>query len=93
MPLDSNIITLVGNNVAYPLGWRFAMLPSDTKIEVATLEPSRRPVRAVIDGDTVIENAVSLTVRQSNIAAIELAFDPRVNISDKIVAAQFPARS
>ncbi len=89
VPLNSQALIMVGNNVARP-NWRFAILPTDAEIMVTNLEAEHRAIRAVIDGNLVIEDVVSMKVRRSRTAAVELLFDPRLDIGAKMIAAQFP---
>ncbi len=89
LPLNTAALLLVGSNVLHPLRWRPAVLPFDSRIEVRTLDPVKRPLQAFIDG--VPQGHVqALRVRVSNIAAAELAFLPDHDPSFKLAKIQFP---
>ncbi len=89
LPLNTAALLLVGSNVLHPLHWRPAVLPFDTRIEVRTLDPEKRPLQAFIDG--VPQGHVqALRARVSNIAAVELAFLPDHDPSFKLAKIQFP---
>lgn len=89
IPLNSQALILVGNNVARPQ-WRSAILPTDSIICATNLKPKFRPTRVVIDGSIEVADVERIIVRRSNTAAVELLFDPTLDIGGKIVATQFP---
>ena len=65
------------------------VLPIESVVELRTLDPAKRPLRGYIDG--VDQGEVrSMKARVSNIAAVELAFDPRFDASEKLARLQFP---
>ena len=80
---------LVGSNVLHPPQWRPVVLPVDSRIEVRTHDPVKRPLKAFIDG--IPQGDVqALHARVSNMAAVELAFLPNHDPSLKLAKLQFP---
>jgi nicotinate (nicotinamide) nucleotide adenylyltransferase len=89
LPLYTPALLLVGSNVLHPPHWRPVMLPSDSRIEVRTHDPEKRPLKAFIDG--IPQGSVqAIHARVSNIAAVELAFLPDHDPSLKLAKLQFP---
>ena len=89
LPLYTQGVLLVGSNVLHPPQWRPVVLPVDSRIEVRTHDPVKRPLSAFIDG--IPQGVVqSLHARVSNIAAVELAFLPDQDPSLKLAKLQFP---
>jgi NAD+ kinase len=89
LPLDTAALVLVGSNVLRPAFFQPAVLPLESVVELRTLDPVKRPLRGYIDG--VEQGEVrSMTARVSNIAAVELAFDPRFDAAEKLARLQFP---
>ena len=89
VPLNTPALLLVGSNVLRPTFWRPVVLPQDSVVEVRTLDPAKRPLRGFIDGVAQGE-VLSMKARASNIAAVELAFDPRFDPAEKLAHIQFP---
>jgi NAD kinase len=89
LPLYTSALLLVGSNVLNPPQWRPVVLPADSRIEVRTHDPVKRPLNAFIDGIPQ-GNVQSMHARVSNIAAVELAFLPDHDPSLKLAKLQFP---
>jgi nicotinate (nicotinamide) nucleotide adenylyltransferase len=89
LPLYTAALLLVGSNVLHPIQWRPVVLPGDSRIEVRTHDPVKRPLKAFIDG-TPQGSVQALHARVSNIAAVELAFLPDHDPSLKLAKLQFP---
>ncbi len=90
VPLNTDVLVLVGSNVLKPAFWRPAMLPLDSEIELETLDPIRRPLRGFIDGVEQEKLVRRLRIRVSRTAAAELAFDPSHDPVAKLAFVQFP---
>jgi NAD+ kinase len=89
LPLYTAALLLVGSNVLHPPQWRPVLLPADSRIEVRTHDPVKRPLKAFIDG--IHQGDVqAFHARVSNIAAVELAFLPDHDPSFKLAKLQFP---
>jgi hypothetical protein len=65
------------------------VLPLESTVELRTLDPVKRPLRGYIDGGDHGEIR-SMCARVSNIAAVELAFDPSFDAAEKLARLQFP---
>lgn len=86
---DTPALILVGSNVMQPLGYRSALLSLDSAIEFTSLGGEKRPLNAYVDG--VLQGDVqTMKVRTSRIAAVELAFCPTHDMTEKIARLQFP---
>jgi NAD+ kinase len=89
LPLYTAALLLVGSNVLHPPQWRPAVLPVDSRIEIRTHDPVKRPLKAFIDG--IPQGDVqALRACVSNMAAVELAFLPNHDPSLKLAKLQFP---
>jgi NAD+ kinase len=91
VPFNSPLLLLVGSNVLRPHFWRPVVLPLESEVELASLDPVKRPLHGYIDG--VSQGQVqSMHARVSNIAAAELAFPPEHDPAAKLARIQFPTR-
>ena len=89
LPLNTPALLLVGSNVLKPAHWKPAVLPLNSRVDVATLDPAKRPLEGFIDG--VAQGEVhAMRTRVSNIAAVELAFLPMHDPAYKLAKIQFP---
>ncbi len=89
LPLNTPSLLLVGSNVLRPSFFQPAVLHQDSKVELLGLHPDKRPLRGYIDG--VDQGVVRrLLARTSNIATVELAFDPKYDAAEKLARIQFP---
>jgi nicotinate (nicotinamide) nucleotide adenylyltransferase len=89
MPLNTSAQVLVGSNVLNPTFFKPVVLDLDSTIELTSLNPNKRPLRAYIDGREQGQ-VKSLQTHVSKIAAVELAFDPRYSMAEKLARIQFP---
>jgi NAD kinase len=89
MPLNTPALLLVGSNVLDPPFWRPVVLPLGAEIEIATLDPGKRPLHAFVQG-AAIGDAESMRIRVSRTAAVELAFRPEYDPAYKLARIQFP---
>lgn len=89
LPFDTPAIMLVGSNVLKPAFWKPVVLPLDAQVEFVNLDPVKRPLRAFLDGNPE-DDVISMRVRTSNTAAVELAFDADLNPAEKLAQIQFP---
>lgn len=90
LPLSTPALLLVGSNVLSPIGWRPVLMPRDAVVEFCTLDANKRPLSGYVDGVPQGEVA-SMKARLSNVAAVELAFDPDHDPAEKLARIQFPA--
>jgi NAD+ kinase len=93
VPLNSPVLTLTGSNVFHPRFWKPMVLTDDSVITMASLDRSgKRPVRGFLDGQPlgVVE---AMTVKQSAVAGVELAFTREFDPSGKLLRSLFPPAS
>jgi NAD kinase len=89
LPFPTPVLTIAGSNVLSPMGWRPAVLPLTSEVELTTLDPTKRPLRGFMDGVSLGEVS-SMRVRVSRTAAVELAFQPEHDPVAKLARLQFP---
>ncbi len=90
VPLNTDVLILVGSNVLKPTFWKPVVLPLDAEIVMETLDRVRRPLQAFIDGELYPEPVSRMTIRVSRTAAAELAFTQDQNPVQKLGFVQFP---
>ena len=89
LPLSTPALLLVGSNVLYPVFWQPVVLSLNSEVVFRTLDPEKRPLNGFVDG--VPQGKISwMGVKTSNIAAVELAFDPGHDPAEKLAQIQFP---
>lgn len=89
LPFPTPVLTIAGSNVLSPMGWRPAVLPLTSEIELTTLDPNKRPLQGYMDG-VPLGQVSSVRVRVSRTAAVELAFQPEHDPVAKLARLQFP---
>jgi nicotinate (nicotinamide) nucleotide adenylyltransferase len=89
---DTPAWLLVGSNVMEPIGWKSALLSTDTTVEIRSLDPERRPIEAFVDGHEQ-GRVRSLRARISRAASVELVFNATHDMAEKIAAIQFNSGS
>lgn len=80
---DTTAWLMVGSNVMQPVHWKSALLPMDAKVHVKNRQRQRRPLEGFMNGQSV-GPIREMKVRISRIAAVELAYDPHHDITEKI---------
>ena len=85
---DTPAWLLVGSNVMEPVDWKSALLSIDTSIEMVSLDPVHRPLRAYVDG-LDFGTVVRMRARISRAAAAEIVFNAAHDMAEKIAAIQF----
>ncbi len=90
LPLTAPVLTLAGSNVFLPRFWKPVALPETAVVRLTNLdETGLRPIRAFIDGQ-LVGRVRSLEARVSSVATVELAFNPRYDLSDRLLRSLFP---
>lgn len=90
LPLTAPVLTLAGSNVFRPRFWKPVALPETTTIRITNLETGgKRPIRAFLDGQ-LAGPAIAMDVRVSSVAAVELAFTPQFDLSERLLRSLFP---
>ena len=70
------------------MDWKSALLSIDTVIEMRSLDPAHRPLRAYVDGQD-FGIVTRLRARISRAAAAEVIFNATHDMAEKIAAIQF----
>lgn len=90
VPLTAPVLTLAGSNVFRPHFWKPVALPEAASVRLTNLdETGKRPVRAFLDGQP-LGRVKEMTVRVSAVAAVELAFTPQFDLSERLLRSLFP---
>jgi NAD kinase len=90
VPLTAPVLTLAGSNVFRPHFWKPVALPETAVVRLTSLdETGKRPVRGYIDGRP-LGRVGGLEVRASSVAAVELAFTPQYDLSQRLLRSLFP---
>jgi nicotinate (nicotinamide) nucleotide adenylyltransferase len=90
VPLNSPVLTVAGSNIFRPRFWKPVALPDTAVVKLTSLDRSgKRPVRCFVGGwpAGVVQ---SLEARLSNVAAVELAFNPEFDPSTRLLRSLFP---
>lgn len=90
VPFTTPALILAGSNVLTPLFWRPAVLPLASEVEIAAIDPIKRPVNGYLDG-VPLGSVNNLHSRASRTAAVELAFQPEHDPVTKLARLQFSA--
>jgi NAD+ kinase len=90
VPLTAPVLTLAGSNVFRPRFWKPVALPETTTVRITNIDDrNKRPVRAFLDGH-LAGPVTAMEVRISSVAAVELAFTPRFDLSERLLRSLFP---
>ena len=88
IPLGANLLALTPISPFRPRRWRGALLPSQSRFRIDTLDPGKRPVSAVADF-TEVRDIVSVEIWEDRSLAFHLLFDPEHNLEERILKEQF----
>src|SRR5690242_19941378 len=88
LPLNATLLALTPLSPFRPRRWRGALLPDTARIEIAALEPDKRPVSAVADHFEV-RSVVAVRARMDKTSSMVMLFDPGHNLDERILAEQF----
>jgi NAD+ kinase len=88
LPLNATMLALTPLSPFRPRRWRGALLPDTARIEIAVLEPDKRPVSAVADHFEV-RSVVAVRARMDKASSMIMLFDPGHNLDERILAEQF----
>jgi len=89
VPLTAPVLTLAGSNVFLPSFWKPVAMRESTVVRFTNVGLPRRPVRAFIDGQSVGQ-VIELEASVSPIAAVEIAFTPEFDLSERQLRTMFP---
>jgi len=87
LPVENKAIVLTGICPAVFHHWRSSILPADSVIEIAAVEPKKRPVRLMADG-IKIPGAARIVVRSSD-SIVRLGFVRSQDFREKVLRLQF----
>ncbi len=88
IPLEAPLLALTPVSPFRPRRWRGALLPESVVVDIAVLEPEKRPVNAVADHQEV-KSVVHVRIRQQQEQTISILSDPDHTWSDRILSEQF----
>jgi len=88
IPINAPLLALTPISPFRPRRWRGALLPDKAAITIEVMEAEKRPVAAVADHDEV-RSVRSVEVTMDHTIAINLLFDPRHNLDERILREQF----
>jgi NAD kinase len=89
LPTYVRELLLVGKAISEPQGWRHAIFPQNSTFEIRSLDHDKRAVRAFVDG--IPQGRIdTITIRDSKIASVELAFIRGFDIAAKHTKIQLP---
>lgn len=88
IPLGADILALTPISAFRPRRWRGALLKSNAKVTLKTLDPDKRPISASADNSD-IRDVHSVTIEQDKDTNITLLFDPDHGLDEKILREQF----
>lgn len=90
VPITAPVLTLAGSNVFRPRFWKPVALPENAIVRLTNIdETGKRRVRGFLDGHP-LGLVSAMEVRVSSIAAVELAFTPQFDLSDRLLRSMFP---
>jgi len=88
IPLGSDILALTPISAFRPRRWRGALLKSNAKVTLTTLDPNKRPLSASADNSD-IRDVLSITIEQDISSELTLLFDADHGLDEKILREQF----
>jgi len=88
IPLGADILALTPISAFRPRRWRGALLKSNAKVTLTTLDPDKRPLSASADNSD-IRDVLSVTIEQDNASELTLLFDADHGLDEKILREQF----
>lgn len=88
LPLNAPLLALTPLAPFRPRRWRGALLPNHACISIEVLEPEKRPVAAVADGQEV-RRVHTVAVRKDSSIQLVLLHDPGHSLDERILREQF----
>lgn len=88
LPLEAPLLALTPVSPFRPRRWRGALLPNKVTVDIAILEPDKRPVNAVAD-HIEVKSVVKVRIAESENTTAHILSDPDYSWSDRILAEQF----
>lgn len=88
LPLESNVLALTPICVFRPRRWHGALVPNTSILEWEILDPQKRPVSAVADGQE-FRNVTRVHIQADPAHTFTLLFDPHYTLETRIFNEQF----
>jgi len=88
IPLGAEVLALTPISAFRPRRWRGALLKSNAKVTLTTLDPEKRPLSASADNSD-IRDVLSVTIEQDLETELTLLFDADHGLDEKILREQF----
>ena len=88
IPLGADILALTPISAFRPRRWRGALLKSNAKVTLTTLDPDKRPLSASADNSD-IRDVLSVSIEQDNRSNLTILFDADHGLDEKILREQF----
>lgn len=88
LPLNATLLALTPLSAFRPRRWRGALLPDTALIDIAVLEPAKRPVSAVADHFEV-RSIAAVRIGMDKTSSMTMLFDAGRNLDERILAEQF----
>ena len=88
VPIGADILALTAMAAFRPRRWRGALLPATAKVRFDVLEPEKRPVTAVADGQDA-ETVLWVEIESAPNVTHRLLFDPGHGLEERLIREQF----
>jgi NAD+ kinase len=88
LPINAPLLALTPISAVRPRRWRGALIPNHSKVTIAALEPTKRPVNAVAD-HIEFKSVVEVQVEEDRSANCLILFDRDHSWDERILAEQF----
>ena len=88
IPIGSNILALTPISPFRPRRWRGALLPHDVEIDIAVLDPQKRPIGAAADSFE-IQNVQRVIIKENRSNPARVLFDKGHSLEERIIREQF----
>ena len=88
IPIGSNILVLTPISPFRPRRWRGALLPHDVEIDIAVLDPQKRPIGAAADSFE-IQNVQRVIIKENRSNPARVLFDKGHSLEERIIREQF----
>lgn len=88
LPIGAEILALTAMAAFRPRRWRGALLPITAKVRFEVLEPEKRPVQAVADGNEAV-GVNWVEIESAPEVSHRLLFDPEHGLEERLIREQF----
>jgi NAD+ kinase len=88
IPVGANLLALTPIAAFRPRRWRGALLPAKSQIQIDVVEYEKRPVSVVADF-TEVRDVTSVKIREDRGVSINVLYDPKHNLAEKVIQEQF----